>query len=45
MDYGLLNALGISLMMIFGLWAYYNGYKKRHKNSDKRSKNIDSKDR
>lgn len=30
MDYGLLNALGISFMMIFGLWAYQQGYRKRN---------------
>ena len=29
MDYGLANALGISAMMIFGLWAFWRGYKKK----------------
>jgi hypothetical protein len=39
MDYGLLNALGITLMAVFGLWAFYaasgkSGRKKKRKRDD-----------
>lgn len=40
MDYGLLNALGITIMMVFGLWAYHQGYKKRH---NKREESLNEK--
>jgi hypothetical protein len=37
MDYGFWNALGITLMAVFGLWAFYAGGKKpgRKKGGDK----------
>lgn len=34
MDYGLLNALGITLMAAFGLWAFYRGMTGKHKRRD-----------
>lgn len=39
MDYGLLNMLGISGMMIFGLWAFLYGYKKSSGASGKKRVN------
>lgn len=32
MDYGLLNGIGITLMAIFGLWAFYRAYAMRKRN-------------
>jgi hypothetical protein len=39
MDYGLLNALGITLAAVFGLWAFYvaarkSGRKKRRRDDN-----------
>lgn len=50
MDYGLMNMLGISAMMIFGLWAYDRGYRKRNetrckKKERKNQQIIDREDR